>query len=358
LFFKINSHSVTYILVYVDDILVTGNSTKTIHSLLHALQQQFSLKNLGCLNYFLGIEVTNDKGTLHLTQTRYLQSLLERTHMENANPIHTPMITGQQLSKFSGSRLSDPHIYRSTVGALQYATVTRPDLTFAVNKASQFMSEPTDEHWQMVKRILRYIKGTLSHGLTFQSCSNLALHAYSDADWAGCPDDRRSTTGFAVYLGSNLISWSSKKQPTVSRSSTEAEYRSLAVTAAELTWISSLLNELQFPMTQPPTLWCDNLGATFLASNPVYHARTKHIELNYHFVREKIANKQLQVKFVCSTDQIGDFFTKSLGRTRFQLLRNKLHVFPKQSSLRGADKTLNSDEMDTSCNSQMEKNVR
>jgi hypothetical protein len=154
------------------------------------------------------------------------------------------MITGQQLSKFSGSKLSDPHIYRSTIGALQYATVTRPDLTFAVNKASQFMSEPTDEHWQMVKRILRYIKGTLSHGLTFQSCSHLALHAYSDADWAGCPDDRRSTTGFAVYLGSNLISWSSKKQPTVSRSSTEAEYKSLAVTAAELTWISSLLKEL------------------------------------------------------------------------------------------------------------------
>jgi hypothetical protein len=226
--------------------------------------------------------------------------------------------------------------------------VTRPDLTFAVNKASQFMFEPTDDHWQMVKRILRYIKGTLSLGLTFQPGSHLALHAYSDADWAGCPDDRRSTTGFAVYLGPNLISWSSKKQPTVSRSSTEAEYRSLAVTASELTWISSLLKELRFPMSQAPTLWCDNLGATFLASNPVYHARTKHIDLDYHFFREKIENKQLQVKFICSADQIGDFFTKSLGRTRFQLLRSKLHVFPKLSSLRGADKALKSDELDVS----------
>jgi Reverse transcriptase (RNA-dependent DNA polymerase) len=329
LFFKVNSHSTTYILVYVDDILVTGSSSHAIQSLLSALQQQFSLKNLGCLNYFLGIEVTDENGSLHLSQTRYLQSLLERTHMHNAKPIHTPMVSGQQLSKFSGTKLLDPHLYRSTVGALQYATVTRPDLTFAVNKASQFMCEPTDHHWHMVKRILRYIKGTIHHGLSFQPASQLALHAYSDADWAGCPDDRRSTTGFAVYFGPNLISWSSKKQPTVSRSSTEAEYRSMTVTASELTWISSLLQELQFPMTQAPTLWCDNLGATFLASNPVYHARTKHIELDYHFVREKIENKQLQVKFICSADQIGDFFTKALGRTRFQLLRTKLHVFPK-----------------------------
>jgi hypothetical protein len=130
------------------------------------------------------------------------------------------------------------------VGALQYAMVTRPDLTFAVNKASQFMADPSDEHWQMVKRILRYLQGTLTHGLTFKPSSNLALHAYYDADWAGCPDDRRSTTGFAVFLGPNLISWSSKKQPIVSRSSTEAEYRSLAVTASELLWIMALLNEL------------------------------------------------------------------------------------------------------------------
>jgi hypothetical protein len=306
------------------------------------------LKNLGDLNYFLGIQVTNENGCLHLSQRRYLHSLLEKTHMATAKPIHTSMVTGQQLSRYTGTKLSDPHLYRSTVGALQYATVTRPDLTFAVNKASQFMSEPTDAHWQMVKRILRYIKGTLSHGLTFQPSSNLSLHAYWDADWAGCPNDRRSTTGFAVYLNPNLISWSSKKQPTVSRSSTEAEYRSLAVTASELVWISSLLRELQFPMNQAPTLWCDNLGATFLASNPVYHARTKHIELDYHFVREKIENRHLQVKFICSADQIGDFFTKSLGRTRFQLLRNKLHVFPNPSSLRGADKATNSGTMDAS----------
>jgi Reverse transcriptase (RNA-dependent DNA polymerase)/gag-polypeptide of LTR copia-type/GAG-pre-integrase domain len=347
LFMKINSTSVTYIMVYVDDILLTGSCASIIQSLLTSLHQHFSLKNLGTLNYFLGIEVTAQNGSLHLSQTRYLQSILDRTNMTAAKPIQTPMIAGLQMSKYEGTKLIDPQLYRSTVGALQYATITRPDLTFAVNKASQFMHEPTEAHWQMVKRILRYVKGTLSHGLLFKSAPNLSLHAYCDADWAGCPDDRRSTTGFAVYLGPNLISWSSKKQPTVSRSSTEAEYRSLAVTTSELIWVQSLLQELQLPVTQSPTLWCDNLGATFLASNPVYHARTKHIELDYHFVREKVDSKQLNVQFICSADQLGDFFTKSIGITRFQLLRNKLHIFPKMCSLRGADKGTETDQLDS-----------
>jgi hypothetical protein len=208
-------------------------------------------------------------------------------------------------------------------------------LTFAINKASQFMSDPTDHHWQLVKRILRYVKGTLNHGLTFVSTPNLALQAFCDSDWAGDPDDRRSTSGFAIYLGSNLISWSSKKQPTVSRSSTEAEYRCLAVTTAELTWISSLLKELKCPLTTAPTLWCDNLGATFLAANPLFHARTKHIELDYHFVREKVTNRQLLVQFICSADQTADIFTKGLAKARFSILRDKLHVTNKPLSLRG-----------------------
>jgi Reverse transcriptase (RNA-dependent DNA polymerase) len=329
LFIYTSNTTIIYLLVYVDDILITGNNTKAIDSTLQALQQRFSIKNLGTLNYFLRIEVTHQEDTIHLSQTRYLQSILDRANMGSAKSVTTPMVAGLQMSKHTGTTLQNPYQYRSIVGALQYAMVTRPDLTFAVNKASQFMADPSKEHWQMVKRILRYLQDTLTHGLTFKSSSNLALHEYYDADWAGFPDDRRSTTGFLVFLGPNLISWSSKKQPTVSRSSTEAEYRSLVVTASELLWIMALLNELAFQVPQAPTLWCDNLGATFLASNPIFHARTKHIELDYHFIRENISNQQLSVRFICSADQIGDLFTKSVVKTRFLMLRDKLHVFPK-----------------------------
>jgi Reverse transcriptase (RNA-dependent DNA polymerase) len=345
LFIFTDNKVIIYILVYVDDILVTGNNTGAIQVLLKKLQQKFSIKNLGKLNYFLGIETTYCKETMHLSQTRYLQTIIQRANMSNAKPIQTPIETGTQLSRYAGTKMDNPHLYRSVVGALQYATITRLDLSFAVNKASQYLAEPTDLHWQLVKRILRYIQGTLHHGLTFVSTPQLSLHAYCDADWAGCPDDRRSTSGFAIYLGSNLVSWASKKQPTVARSSTEAEYRCLAVTASELTWISSLLKELKLPVSQPPTLWCDNLGATFLASNPIYHARMKHIELDYHFVREKVVSRQLIVKFICSADQLADLMTKGLPKDRFGMIRNKLHVLHNPSRLRGGveeadDKTL------------------
>jgi Reverse transcriptase (RNA-dependent DNA polymerase)/gag-polypeptide of LTR copia-type len=336
LFIYSSGKIVIYLLVYVDDILITGNDQNAITALISTLQKNFSIKTLGKLNYFLGIEVTYTAEGIHLSQSRYLQNILERAHMTSAKPCQTPIESGKQLSKFSGTKMKDSLLYRSIVGALQYATITRPDIAFAVNKAAQFMAEPTDLHWQLVKRILRYLKGTITHGLHFVSSPKLSLHAYCDADWAGCPDDRKSTGGFAVYLGRNLISWSSKKQPTVSRSSTEAEYRCLAVTAAELMWITSLLNELNYPIPQSPTLWCDNLGATFLASNPVFHARTKHIELDYHFVREKVVNSQLNVRFICSADQIGDLFTKGLSKARFQMLTNKLHVFENKSRLKGA----------------------
>ncbi|XP_073358250.1 secreted RxLR effector protein 161-like [Aegilops tauschii subsp. strangulata] len=192
--------------------------------------------------------------------------------MENCKPTSTPLSTSDQLARVSGQPLGadDSFRYRSVVGGLQYLTLTRPDISFAVNKVCQFLSQPTDVHWEAVKRILRYVKGTLQTGLKFRKAVSTSISIFTDADWAWCPDDRRSTGGFAIFVGPNLISWSSKKQPTVSRSSTEAEYKALANGAAEAIWVESLLKEFGVSQQRVPVLWCDNLGATYLTANPVF----------------------------------------------------------------------------------------
>ncbi|XP_042955114.1 uncharacterized mitochondrial protein AtMg00810-like [Carya illinoinensis] len=179
------------------------------------------------------------------------------------------MAASLKLSKFDSPNFEDVTLFRSIVGALQYLSLTRPDISFSVNKVCQFMYSPKLPHWSAVKRILRYLKGTINYGVHFSSQSPFILQAYSDADWAGCPDDRRSTGGFCTFLGTYLISWSSKKQKTIARSSTEAEYKSVATSAAELIWLQNVIRELDLPLSQAPILWCDNIGATYLAANPV-----------------------------------------------------------------------------------------
>jgi histone deacetylase 1/2 len=205
-------------------------------------------------------------------------------------------------------------------------TLTRPDISFAVNKVCQFLSQPTEVHWEAVKRILRYVKGTLHTGLHIRKSPLHGVSIFTDADWAGCVDDRRSTSGFAVFVGPNLISWSSKKQPTVSRSSTEAEYKALANGTAEAMWISYLLKELGVIQQRAPILWCDNLGATYLTANPVFHARTKHIEIDFHFVRERVAEGALDVRFISTHDQLADVFTKPATRQMLDRFRTNLNL--------------------------------
>jgi histone deacetylase 1/2 len=323
----------TYVLIYVDDILITGSAPHLITDLIHKLSIQFALKELGEVDYFLGLEVQHTpSGGLLLKQSKYIRDLLVKTNMENSKPIGSPMASNCRLSKFGSDTMKDPSLYRSTVGALQYATLTRPDISFSVNKVCQFMANPLETHWKAVKRILRYLRGTVSHGLLFQPSSSsppFSLRAYSDADWATDQDDRRSTSGSCIYFGTNLISWGSKKQPLVARSSTEAEYRSMANTTADLLWIQSLLCELHVPF-HTPTLLCDNLSAVSLAHNPILHSRTKHIELDIHFVREKVLSKHLHVLHVPARDQLADPLTKPLSPSNYAKIRTKLKVFPTQ----------------------------
>ncbi|BFG27863.1 hypothetical protein CerSpe_141370 [Prunus speciosa] len=195
------------------------------------------------------------------------------------------------------------------------------------------MHSLTTTHWSAVKRVLRYVKATNNHGLLYKPGPS-HLTAFSNADYAGNPDTRHSNGGFCIYFGSNLVSWSSKKHKTVSRSSSEAEYRQLVYTAAELSWLKSLFRDLQLHLVCP-TIWCDNISSIALASNPVFHSRTKHLEVDYHYVREKVVRGQLLVNYICSRDQIADLFTKGLSSLRFKFLVSKLPVASPPVSLRG-----------------------
>ncbi|CAL5412382.1 unnamed protein product [Camellia sinensis] len=206
------------------------------------------------------------------------------------------------------------------------------------------MHAPTTGHFAIVKQILRYIKGTLSHGLVFTS-SSFQLNAYTDSNWAGDLVDRRSTSGYCIFLGDNLISWSSKKQSTVSWSFTEVEYRSLAHTTAELTWLQMLLVEFCIPQSSVPVLWCDNMSALALATNPVFHHRSKHLEVDCHFVREKVAAHKLFLKHVPTSHQLADIFTKPLSTARFSFLTSKLMVAASPINLRGPDKEKTSSDI-------------
>ena len=203
------------------------------------------------------------------------------------------------------------------------------------------MHRPTTEHWFLAKRLLRYLKGTIGHGLLLRRDSPITLHAFSDADWAGNLDDRTSTSAYVLFLGSNAISWSSRKQKSVARSSTEAEYRAVALAASEVLWLSSLLRELLISSPSPPTIFCDNIGATYLCSNPVFHSRMKHIEIDFLFVRDRVQRGQLRVSHVASADQLADSLTKPLSRTRFALLRSKIGVSEMPTILRGRIKDTN-----------------
>ncbi|XP_062103516.1 uncharacterized mitochondrial protein AtMg00810-like [Humulus lupulus] len=340
---------VVIVLIYVDDIIVTGNNREEIHKFICMLNKEFTLKDLGSLHYFLGIKVFTHSTGMYLTQGKYIEELLQRVHMPNLKPSPTPMTAGKSLSINDWKPLNNLAAYRSVIGALQYLSHTRPDIAFSVNKLSQFLKSPIDTHWSAAKRILRYLKGTQHHGLHIIPSNNLNLIGFSDADWACYPDDRRSVGGYCVFMGDTLISWSSKKQTVVARSSTESEYRSLAHLTAELSWIQGLLKEMRLKISSTPVIWCDNMSASALASNPVYHARTKHIELDIHFVRDKVIQGKLEIRHVPSHDQLADCLRKGLSHTRFRFLIDKLGIRCSPSRLRGGVKEIE-DNRDTAEN--------
>ncbi|XP_034223842.1 uncharacterized mitochondrial protein AtMg00810-like [Prunus dulcis] len=288
------------------------------------LLKRFRIKDLGDLKYFLGIEFSRSKKGIFMSQRKYALDILQDSGLLGACLDNFPMEQNLKLTPTDGALLHDPTKYRRLVGRLIYLTVTRPDIAYSVRTLSEFMHQPRKPHWDTALRILKYVKGTPGQGLLFPASNNLALKAFCDSDWGGCRATRRSVTGYCVFLGNALISWKSKKQTNVSRSSAEAEYRAMANTCLELTWLRYILQDLKVLQTVPVPLFCDNQAALYIAANPVFHERTKHIEIDCHIVREKLQAGMISPSYVPTRFQLADVFTKALGKDQFVTLRDKL----------------------------------
>jgi hypothetical protein len=251
--------------------------------------------------------------------------ILDRTGMAECKPSSTPVNISPKLA-VDGPPVQDPSDYRSLTGALQWLTFTRPDISYAVHRVCLYMHDPREPHLAALKRILRYVCGTLDLGLLLQPSASGDLIVYSDADWAGCPDTKCSTSGYAMFLADNLVSWSSKRQNTMSRSSAEAEYRVVANGVAEATWLRQLFSELHAPPRRAMLVYCDNISAVYMSSNPVQHQRTKHIEIDLHFMRERVAIGHVRVLHVLTSTQYADIFAKGLPSSLFQEFRSSLSI--------------------------------
>ncbi|XP_020672186.2 uncharacterized protein LOC110092130 [Dendrobium catenatum] len=284
---------------------------------------------------FLGIRITPVPSGHFLDQQQYAQAILQASGFLNCKPSPTPISLKPQTHKASTQPSHDPTLYRQLASSLQYLTITRLDVAFATNQICQHMHDPQPGDFQALKRLLSYIQGTITYGLP-PLHTNLDLTTYVDVDWASDNTDQKSTTGFCTFLGSNLISWTLKKQNTVAKSSTEAEYRALAAATSDILWLRRLLREFDASQTQPTKIFCDNTSAIALAKNPIFHARTKHIEIDYHFISHHINNKEIKVLHINSIAQHADLLTKPLPTSRFQELRTKLTILARDNQFEGA----------------------
>ncbi|KAH9699250.1 hypothetical protein KPL71_024275 [Citrus sinensis] len=323
---------------------ITGPNNGELDNFIQQFNSVFALNDLGKLSYFLGIKVLYDQDCIYLSHKKYIRDLLAKVDMLDCKGVITPMCSGKdsKLQKIVKGELgcyieNDTH-YRSIVGGLQYLILTRPEIAHSVHKLSQYVSAPTMQHLMACKRVLKYLKETQDYGLKFVKDGDMKITSFIDADWGSDLDDRKSIGVYCVYLGNNLISWSSKKQTVVTKSSTESEYRALASAASEIAWLKSLFLEMGVCCVERPTVWCDNMSAIELVKNPVFHSRTKHIEIDVHFIRDKVLAGNLKICYVPSEDQIADILTKPLSSPQFNYLRDKLNVFPCPLSLRGAVK--------------------
>ena len=323
-----SKHSFLLVGVYVDDLIISGPDVTDIKSFKSEMKKRFSMSDLGLLSYYLGIEVKQDDGGITLCQSSYAAKILEAAGMKNCNSCDIPMECRLKLCKLKDGEAIDPTGYRSIIGSLRYIVNTRPDLAYSVGVVSRHMDAPGRDHWTAVKHILRYLKGTMGYGCRYERGAELKpiLIGYSDSDFAGDVDDRKSTSGVGYFLGSSLVTWASQKQRIVALSSCEAEYVAGAAAACQGIWLSRLIADMLGTKETKVKLYMDNMSAIALSRNPVHHDRSKHIDTKYHFLRECIEDGKEEVKHVGTGEQVADIFTKALGRVKFVEFRSALGV--------------------------------
>ena len=309
--------------IYVDDIIFGSTNPDLCEKFSSLMKGKFEMSMMGELNYFLGLQVRQLKEGIFINQEKYTKDLLRKYNIEGKSSVKVPMGTSLRIDVDSEGREVDQTTYRGIIGSLLYLTASRPDISFAVGVCARFQASPKESHLNASKKILRYLKGTQSVGLWYPRGGSFELMGYSDADFAGCKIDRKSTSGTCQFLGGRLVSWFSKKQHSIATSTAEAEYVAAGSCCAQILWMKQQLLDYGVECKEVKIM-CDNTSAIAITQNPVLHSRTKHIDIKYHFIRDHVEKKDITLEYVATEEQLADIFTKALCENRFSQLRLEL----------------------------------
>ncbi|KAK6160742.1 hypothetical protein DH2020_004123 [Rehmannia glutinosa] len=320
---KGTSEAFVIVWLYVDDLLIMGSSHDTIMETKRMLKRNFDMKDMGTADVILGIKISRTLDRIILSQSHYVEKLLKKFDIEEGRTVSTPMATNVKIDKDEKGKSVDESKYRGMIGSLFYLTASRPDILHAVCLCARFQSNPKESHMSAVKRIFRYLKGTIQYGLFYPKNENFSLKGYSDSDYAGNIDDRKNTSGSCQFLGDCLVSWFSKKQNPIATSTAEVEYIVAGSYCSQVLWMRQQLRDYEVEEKEIPIM-CDNTSAIAITQNPVLHSRTKHIDVRYHFIRDHVAKKDITLEYISTDKQLADIFTKPLCESRFEELKNEL----------------------------------
>jgi hypothetical protein len=310
--------------VYVDDIIFGSDDEKMIKDFDRMMQQEFEMSLLGELNFFLGLQIIQSKRGVFIHHSKYVKDILKRFQLEDCKPVSTPMTIGCKLSKDDESKVVDPKHCISIIGSLLYVTASRPNVKQVVGMVARFQTAPKERHVQTVKRIFRYLKGPIDLGLWYPSKDSFTLKAYSNVDWAGSVDEKKITSGGALFLGESLVAWIRKNQSSISLSITEAEYIGVAECCTQVEWMKQTLQDIKIVFEEPTIIHYDNTSAISLSKNPIQHSKSKHIPIKYRYLRDQAENKNIKLEYVPTQEQVADIFKKPLRRDVFEYLKKKL----------------------------------